>query len=558
MPESNSFLTDEKNPKLPIYSKTLEFNPNTKIIKINVIPNDLKEFKINKQVQPVPIKQEMNEISLSSNVEVNEDVYLKNTPYPELWYNYKLGAGLNKKNNHVTFLNINLCPVRYNPGENIIQYVGNFEVQIKYVEPQYNPVFTDDFNLVIISPSEFETYLGPLVTHKNNMGVSTNLVLLEDIYNTYPGRDDAEKIKYFIKYAIDEWNTQYVLLVGDIYKLPIRKTYASWWEPNLLSDLYYADIYDNQFEFCSWDSNENNRFGEINGDGYDIDGVDLYPDVHVGRLACKNIDELDIVINKIITYETQTYGQDWFDKIILAGGDTFPPRRFGTPFVYEGEITNQAVADVLPEFEHIKLWASKRNLNAITFNRKITKGAGFVSYAGHGFEHGWGTYRPNQLTKNMIFYFMPYVNYLKNQNMLPIIFFDACLTAKLDFNITDLKHYFPILTQFWLLSNKIVDDPSVFYTVFAWSFLAKEGGGAIATIGSTRTAYTRVDSSGVYGGAGYMDVGFFEAYEEGITVGQMLTYSQNKYINNVGKDYFTLEEFILLGDPSLKVGGYAI
>ena len=159
LPESNSFLTDEKNPKLPIYSKTLEFNPNTKIIKINVIPNDLKEFKINKQVQPVPIKQEMNEISLSSNVEVNEDVYLKNTPYPELWYNYKLGAGLNKKNNHVTFLNINLCPVRYNPGENIIQYVGNFEVQIKYVEPQYNPVFTDDFNLVIISPSEFIRFI---------------------------------------------------------------------------------------------------------------------------------------------------------------------------------------------------------------------------------------------------------------------------------------------------------------------------------------------------------------------------------------------------------------
>lgn len=30
---------------------------------------------------------------------------------------------------------------------------------------------------------------------------------------------------------------------------------------------------------------------------------------------------------------------------------------------------------------------------------------------------------------------------------------------------------------------------------------------------------------------------------------------QNDYIDNVGMDYFTIEEFILLGDPSLRVGG---
>ena len=36
----------------------------------------------------------------------------------------------------------------------------------------------------------------------------------------------------------------------------------------------------------------------------------------------------------------------------------------------------------------------------------------------------------------------------------------------------------------------------------------------------------------------------------------MLTKAQNSYINNLWKDYFTLEEFVLLGDPSLKIGGY--
>jgi len=36
----------------------------------------------------------------------------------------------------------------------------------------------------------------------------------------------------------------------------------------------------------------------------------------------------------------------------------------------------------------------------------------------------------------------------------------------------------------------------------------------------------------------------------------MMTGAQNDYINNVGPDYFTIEEFILLGDPSLMVGGF--
>ena len=98
-------------------------------------------------------------------------------------------------------------------------------------------------------------------------------------------------------------------------------------------------------------------------------------------------------------------------------------------------------------------------------------------------------------------------------------------------------------------------DPSIFYPCFAWSFVKKENGGAIATIGSTRTAYTWVDKDGVYAGAGYLDVHFFKAYEEGVTAGEMLTRAQNDYINNVFRDYFTIEEFILLGDPSLAVGG---
>ena len=155
-------------------------------------------------------------------------------------------------------------------------------------------------------------------------------------------------------------------------------------------------------------------------------------------------------------------------------------------------------------------------------------------------------------------YYTPFVKLLKNQNRLPIIFFDACLTAKLDFNITDLEDYAPITTRLVTRLTKVEDDPSIFFTCFAWSFLKQQNGGAIATIGATRSAYSMVSKKGFEAGAGLLDVEFFKAYGQkniGI-LGEMLTEAQNSYIEILGKDYFTLEEYVLLGDPSLKVGGY--
>jgi Peptidase family C25/Propeptide_C25 len=557
IPETNGMMSDDGCPQLPVFSKTFEFPLGAKIISVEIQPSTIYTMSVAKQVRPAPSKQKIGDQIVPVEGIIKEAVYASADAYPASWYTCTSGAGLNDNNDHTLFFTIHLTPARYSPGHQFLQYSTSFTIRIIYDPVMPTPLSTDSYSLVIITPSNYSSLLQPLVDHKIASGVPTKLVTLDEIYSSYIGRDNPEKIKYFIKYAIEKWDTQYVLLVGDIKTLPIRTTYASWWEPNLLSDQYYADIYDAQGHFCSWDANANDRFGEINSQGDDIDGVDLYADVHVGRLACTDATEVTTVVNKIITYEEETYNQIWFKRIVLAGGDTFPPCRGAPPFVYEGEITNTKVGQALPDFDQTYLWTSKHNLHAGSFNRAITQGAGFVSYAGHGFEHGWSTYRPNAISsKTPIWYFTPYIDGLKNGNKLPIIFFDACLTAKLDFNFTDLEGYFHstvhLITRLFHLS----EDPSVFYPCFAWYFLQKTDGGAVATIGSTRTAYTWVDSNGVYGGAGYLDVHFFMAYHEGTNLGPMLTSSQNDYINNVEKDYFTIEEFMLLGDPSLMVGGY--
>jgi len=568
--EGNSFITNPGYPKLPVFTKTFEFSWGTEIIDIILTTSNAERKYIEKKVEPVQSIKSINDNSPIKK-EINQEIYNSQNSYPTDWFNYKIGVGLNNNGERVLYLSIHTYPVRYLPYENIIEHIDNLKISITKREPDIMNKSTDTkYDLVVITPSQFSSILTPLIDHKNNHKINATIKSIESIYSEFEGRDEPEKIKYFIKYSIEEWSTKYVLLIGDIKKLPIRTTDAYPWSGfhgnGILCDLYYADVYDETYSFCSWDINDNDIFGEADNSGSllesegNIDDVDLYADVYIGRIPCTTEDELTTVVNKIITYEEITYDQTWFKKIILVGGDTFPLAKFSPPFIYEGEITNIKVGQQLSEFEQVKLWASKHNLNAISFNRAIKDGAGFVSYAGHGFEHGWGTYRLNAIIGKMFpfqpMYFTPYIKYINNEYKLPIFFFDACLTAKLDFNITDLIDYFRVVASTFNMLPRARYIPSDYFPSFAWCFLKQENGGSIATIGATRPAYTHVDKDGVYSGAGYLDVHFFKAYKEGVTVGEMLTQAQNDYINNVGKDFFTIEEFILLGDPSLKVGGY--
>ena len=201
-------------------------------------------------------------------------------------------------------------------------------------------------------------------------------------------------------------------------------------------------------------------------------------------------------------------------------------------------------------FVPTKLWTSDGTFTPRKINKAINKGAGFVDYSGHGFEYRFGTHPPNE--EKWITYYAPFLLGLRNGYKLPIIFFDACLTAKLDFNVSNLLNYYPNIAKLvYFLADLFHLNMSKQLTCFAWRCVKKANGGAIATIGATRTAYGGLDM-----GCGYLSLRFYEAYSSSETVSQMLTKAQIEYINNLWKDYFTLEEFILLGDPSLKIGGY--
>lgn len=419
-------------------------------------------------------------------------------------------------------------PKKYNTTEGVNQF---FSIPGK---PEKSIFHEDNFTLVIITASSFSKDLEPLVIHKNKYGINTKIVTIDEIFSgkyfVVQGRDDAEKIKYFIKNSIEQWETLYVLLVGDIYKLPIRRTWIG--DQIVLTDLYYSDIFFPDGNFCSWDSDNDGRFGEYWQDSDDI--LDLYADVYVGRLACKNNNEVKVTVKKIISYETSENSNDWFKNIILCGGDTHPG--IG---VYEGEVTLNEIEKCMPDFNSKKLYTSRGTFSPSSINKAVNDGAGFLVYSGHGFENGLGTHPPDD--EKWIYYKNFNMIGLFNYNKLPIIFFDACLTSRLDFTLGDLlklpfvKYPLPCLT---------------------WNFVKKTVGGAIAAIGATRIAFGMVGENGPKSGACYFALKFFENYEKGIKVGEMLAKAQYDYLESIEYDPFTVEELILLGDPSLMIGGY--
>jgi hypothetical protein len=539
--EATSQASSPGNPIVPMYSKLFSFPFGTIIKDVSFSASSEQTIQLTKEIlpgaQPTPVSGGVMTSSNQKQVK-NDAVYSGKNSYPVSRLEYQVGAGL-QGNEHVMFLSVHYYPVLYQPQQHSLLFTPTAHITITYEQPKQSEPLSTETKLLIIAPEEFSEALQPLIDHKIQYNVPTTLTTTEWIADHSTGRDLAEQIKYAIKDEIETNAVTSVLLVGGFDTLPMRRSYVMlWdWDEEVITDLYYSDVYDSSGDFCSWDWNNNNQFGETG------DRVDHYPDVHLGRLACDSVQDVTIVVDKIIHYETETYGSDWFNTMIYIGGNTF---RWSPG--NDGEDINGIIMDIMPQFSPVTIWTSKGNFNRRTISNTITAGAGFLDYSGHGFENGMGTYTPTG-TK-MKYYYSAYIKDTQNGYKLPIIFFDACLTAKIDYVLQDLLNYRAYFV-FDLLAKALRVNTSERQPCYAWAFINHENGGAIATIGATRTAFGGVDE-----GAGKMSIEFFSAYDSSQYLGEMMTQMQNGYLTDVPGDDFTVEEFILLGDPTLKIGGY--
>ena len=536
--ESTFNSISENKPLIPMVSKVYTFPFGTIIRDVDVSFSEPLEESIDMLVEVSPeveifstMYQMKNKVSSNQVVDYS-DIEI----YPDSKFEYRAAAGL-KNDEHVIYLTVTLSPIQYKPNENLILYSEEAKVDITYTLPKKPFVFPDEYDMLILTPSQFESALQRLVDFKNNLNppIRTVMVTLDEIPSGV-GVDTQEDIKYYIKDALEMWGFKHLLLVGAGIEgselFPVRKAYhaSTPHEDYFPSDLYYADIYNSTGEFSDWDVDEDGLFAEYPRDKNDID---ILPDVYLGKIPCNDVNELNIVIDKIIDYKEHN---KMVSKILQVGGDSAPGSG-----IYEGEYANEKVLETLPGYTSIKCWATEDKCTKDCIGSGFRSIVDFVDISGHGSYMSWATHPPDDDSqwippKTL---FAPWTGFLyldidiyrlTNSKKYPVVVFTACSNNK------------------YTMSENCI----------GWNLLSKNNGGSIATFAESGIGYGPTGPNFVNSGIGLMEVNIFKEIVETKVLGEawnncMVIYYSKFDPNFKREDYQTMLEFLMFGDPSVAI-----
>jgi hypothetical protein len=500
----------------------------------------------------------------------DESIYEGDEPYPSDWVLNRTGGGLSQ-GEHTTFLTIRVYPVRFFPVEYNLQFISDINVNVSYIEPS-EPILeeNDIYDLLIIAPLSYKRHIKLLINHKEKFGIKTKFISPLKIYlTTQRGRDNAEKIKYYIKNEIEESGISYVLLFGgrngqsSRWNIPVRYSRVvppdeqEYPEQSFISDLYFADIFDGEGNFSSWDSNNDNVFSQWNGTFREE--MDLYPDVYLGRLACRYVFEVKTMVKKIINYEKEPSDEGWFKNLILVAGDSYKDNEsLNNVGVNEGEEISEKAITLMPDFNPVKVYAREgQDINRQTVNAAMDQGAGFAYFCGHGSAGSWSTHFPPDGKNWTTGYNVKDMIFLKNREKLPIAVVGGCHNGQFDVTLLNLLNpnagYYSWLPKCW-----------------SWWLTSKIGGGAIATIANTGLGTHGdgdMDNNSIPDYLeildGWLELRFLELYgsEDKDILGENHADALTGYLlkfrgDDAMMDVKMVQQWQLFGDPSLKIGGY--
>ncbi len=171
-----------------------------------------------------------------------------------------------------------------------------------------------------------------LIAQKEARGLTATIVTIEDVYGNYSGVDDAEKLRNFIIDAYNNWETEFVLLGGDINIIPLRYLYAEG--TTIPSDLYYQCL------DGDYNSDGDGYWGEPT-DGPGGTDVDLMAEVYIGRASAENPTEMSHFVYKTLAYENDAAGSPYLRQALITGeylGSQFGPGEFSYARPYMDEI----------------------------------------------------------------------------------------------------------------------------------------------------------------------------------------------------------------------------
>jgi hypothetical protein len=223
----------------------------------------------------------------------------------------------------------------------------------------------------MVGPRAFLDAAAPLLALRNRQGLSSRAVSLEEIDSEFGfGESHPRALRDFLSYAYHHWNKpapRYVLLIGDgTYDF---QDYLGTGIKNHLPPMMVKTSY-------LWTASDA-AYGSVNGN-------DPLADVAIGRLPAASLEELRVMVSKLLAYEASE--EAGAGATVLVADNADPAGDFESD---ADEIANTLLASHNPRRIFLGRLGTEASRQAIV--ESFDEGAGLVSYMGHGGIHLWAS-----------------------------------------------------------------------------------------------------------------------------------------------------------------------
>ncbi|MEM4973341.1 MAG: C25 family cysteine peptidase, partial [Candidatus Hadarchaeales archaeon] len=319
------FLSNIGEPMLPVKGLLIEL-PSADIVEVKFTSPDNMLLPGNYFIYPAqPPRPLLN--GGGEFVRPSQEIYSS-----DAWYPGRMGELMyisSSKSKPLAYVRI--FPLQYLPAENRVVYYQQVSVEVTVsVQPAMAPLPLSPglrVDYLIITRPIFLGTLENFVAWKQSKGLTVAVETVDNIVNTFSGRDIPEKIRNCINQYYTDNKIKWVLLVGDAdnddgplvggmpsysldkdWEVPTRYVWnkdpsdeGGWismdpdWTP---TDYYYAGL------DGDWDQDADNYFGENaqrNANG--VDEADWFAEVYVGRIPIRTTSELSAILAKIINFK---------------------------------------------------------------------------------------------------------------------------------------------------------------------------------------------------------------------------------------------------------------
>lgn len=395
------------------------------------------------------------------------------------------------------------------PGRSYL-LTGGGTVFTPQVEP-FTPPLLLTGDVLYIAPAMLHAALTPLVDLRRAQGYRVALVDVQDIYDGWSyGQVDPAAIRAFLQWT----RPQAVTLVGDGSSDPFDYTDRGAKNVNLIPPyLAMVDPWlgETACETC---------YAQLDGERPTDDRL---PDVWLGRLPVKSAAELQMLVAKIIRYETAATGGTWRSRMIYLADDADT----------SGDFAVQAEASVALQPTGVQISRvffgngpgqipTAAAARAETL-QQLSNGAAVVAYIGHAHQQQWAVTELSA-PENWLIHRNDAAA-LTNGERLPVVLALTCLSSAFQ----------------W---------PSYVGMTLDEALLLHEKGGAVAVWGPT--------GLGVSYGHDKLQQGFFRAFwspapdvgvERAVPLGALTGAGFRELFTGSACCQETIFTYALLGDP---------